>query len=507
MTDPLSRTTIVSERLSQLVEAIRKSLRSDSALASSELRENRQKVKVILETSQQKFKVWKETWVKDVPDHARSAEKLWGNEGSSAVQDLLRSVQHQAGKIEVDIAKKDNGTSHLGWRHTLRTSLMKKDRTLAEKKPSLIALAVQLSKLVDELWTYSEIAFDSLHGIYSHQMEPPRREMLLTGSLLARPGSLALYQACIQSKADYSLEVLGENAETRVALQKRSSGSSIKRFGLLYRLFAQDREISNMVKKVTIESISRPSEHHFPETEVVQFDINKSDLADDKSWPPLIPTSRLVFIQLKTAQLPSYFRLPGPPSVLSWENHTESLAQLLDKDQTEVGSEERPLPQETRVRLAFKVVECALYLLGTPWLASLSSKRLRRMKTNEGSPFVLEVQSLSLEDLYFEDPDALSEHSQLFSIGVMLVKIALGDDEKYAPNIEDPDLREKSKILASVERSMGSLYCRATAFCLADRRSAPHFGGPEKYEDPKEAAWKSYLTELLEDYHAQVYSR
>ena len=507
MDDPLSLVASILTRLNQLVTAIHKSLRSDSALASSKLRESRQKVKVILETSQQKFKIWKETWVKDVLDHAESAEKLWGSEGSSAVQKLLDSVQYHAGVIENELAKTDNGTSHLGWRHTLRTSFLKKDRRLEDQRPSLITLAVQLSTSVDELWTYSEVAFDSLHGIYSHQIGPPRRDMLLTRSLLARPGSLALYQACIQSKADYSLEVnlLGEDAETGVAIHKRSSGSSMRRSGLLYRLFAQNRETPNMVNEITIESMSWPGEQGFPDTEVVQFDIKESDLADDKSWPPVIRTSGLVFIQPKTTQSPSYFRIVKPPRVLNRESYTESLAQLLEKDPIGISSEERPLPQETRVQLAFKVVECGLYLLGTPWLASLSSKRLRKMKTSKGSPFVLEVQTLSLEDLYFEDPDALSEHSQLFSIGVMLVKIALSD-ERDTPSMGDSDLR-KSKILALVERSMGSLYCRATAFCLAHRRSAPHFGGPEKYEDPKEAAWKSYLTELLEEYHAQVYSR
>jgi len=127
------------------------------------------------------------------------------------------------------------------------------------------------------------------------------------------------------------------------------------------------------------------------------------------------------------------------------------------------------------------------------------------MAISGGGPFVLEVQTLDLEDLYFEDPDALSERSQLFSIGVVLVEIALCD-ERNPHNIRDPDSR-KSKILPLVERSMGSLYCGATAFCLADRRSATHFGRPEKYKYPEETSWTSYLTELLEDYHAQVFSR
>ncbi|KAG7008128.1 hypothetical protein G7Y79_00007g022530 [Physcia stellaris] len=517
MAESYSWVVSITARLDKLITAIRASQRSSSALASSELRESRKKVEVVLETSGQKFQVWTKTWLQNDSDPAVSAGELWGDEGWRDIQKLLSSVQDNARQIEDDLAKKDDHVSHLGWRRTLRSSLSKKNRALIIRSRPLIDLAVQLSRSIDELWTYSEVAFDSLHGMFSRQIGPPQRERLLGKSLNARRGALALYEACNQSKADYSLEVdlLGESLETSSKFGRRSSVSSKMSSGLFYHLFAANPEVSDAINGIIIESMTRPGEPDVKSTEAIKldimiadaikFDIKRSDLAIYQSWPVLKSKSTIISIQSRTAYAPSYFRVPTPPVDLVSKGKMESLAQLLYKDRIASSLEERPMSQETRVQLAFKLVECGFYLLGTPWLASLSSKRLRRMKTSEGNPFVLEVQTLDLEDLYFEDPEALSERSQLFSIGVILVEIALSD-ERNPHNIQDPDLR-KSKILPMVESSMGSLYCAATAFCLADRRSAPHFERPEKYKYPEESAWTSYLAELLEDYHGQVYSR
>lgn len=506
MADPLALTAPIITILSKLVKDNHKSRRSNDSLSPSQVREIARKVEVVLETSRQKFQVWRNTWIENVSDPKISAEELWGGEGWRDIQLLLGTVQDTAHRIESELAKRDDDGTFSGWKRALRSSLSRKNQTLTVKSPSLLELTVQLSRSIDELWTYSEVAFDSLHGIFAHQMGPPLRERLLARSLHARTGSLALYGACSQSKADYSLEVdlLGEHVETRGVHRKRSSLSSTTPSRLFYHLFAQDRGVPVKINEITIESMSKPGEQDLANTGIVDFDISNTDLAAYESWPSL--KSEFISIQSHTTYTPSYFRISRPPSAVDLDGETESLAQLLYKEH--IGSSldlERPLSQETKVQLAFKVVECGLYLLGTPWLASLSSKRLRRMKTKGRTPFVLEVQTLDLEDLYFEDPNALSEHSQLFSIGVILVEIALSDERNPA-NIQDPELR-KSKILPLVERSMGSLYSGAAAFCLQDRRSAPHFERPEKYKYPEETGWMSYLTELLEDYHAQVFSR
>ena len=506
MADPFAITAPISALLTKLVEEVLKSHRFQDAYSPSQTSENGRKVKVVLETSLQKFRVWRDTWTENASHPTINAVELWGDEGWIDIQKLLANVQNIAQRIDSDLTKRDDGSTRFGWRRVLRGSLTRKNQALAVKSPPLLDLPVQLNKSIDELWTYSEVAFDSLHGIFAHQMGPPLRERLLAGSLLARTGALALYEACSQSKADYSLEVdlFGENSDAQSVFRRRSSVTSMMPSRLSYHLFAQDREVPVKTFEITIESILKMAEQDSTNIGAVKFDIRKSDLAAHDSWPTM--ESKLISIQPPTAHAKSYFRIVRSPITAYFDVETEGLAQLLYKERfgsaTELGG---PLAQETKIQLAFKVVECGLYLLGTPWLACLTSKRLRRMTIGERTPFVLEVQTLDVEDLYFEDSNALSENSQLFSIGVVLAEIALGDERNRA-NIQDPELR-KSEILPLVERSMGSLYSGATAFCLQDRRSAPHFERPEKYKYPEETGWTSYLAELLEDYHAQVFTR
>ena len=493
MADSLALASSIFTLLTKLAEEVSKSQHSSHTLTA---RESGRKVEVVLETSRQKFQVWRDTWTKNKPDPAISPEKLWGITGWTDIQKLLGNVKDIAHIIESELAKRDGDRTLLKWKRALRGSLTRKNQTITLKSPPLLDLTVQLSRSIDELWTYSEGAFDSLHGFFARQIGPPERDRLLTRSLDARTGSLALYRACSQSKADYSLEVdlFSENSEIQSVLPRK----------LYYHLFAQDRGDLEKINEITIESVSKPGEQELTNTGIIEFDIRNSDLAGFESWSLL--KSGFVLIQPQTAYEPSYFRIARPPVAAHLDGETEALAQLLYKERIgSVDGLEQPLSQETKFGLAFKVVECGFYLLGTPWFACLSSKRLRRMKTRERTSFVLEIQSLDLEDLYFENPNALSERLQLFSIGMVLVEIALSDERNPA-NIKDPELR-KSKILPLVERSMGSLYAGATAFCLQDRRSASLFERPEKYKYPEETGWTSYLAELLEDYHAQVFSR
>ena len=505
MSDHVVLTATISTLLNSLVQRIHHELQQQSGnvLSSSSDRENDRKAEIVLETSRRKFQVWQKTWIEDVSDPTISADALWGAGGWIDIQKLLEIVQDTAHKFESKIVEREN-RSKRWWFRRSRASQAKKSPILTVKSPPLLDLALQLSRSMDELWTYSEVAFDSLHGLYAHQLGPPRRERLLTKALHARMGSIALYMACSLSKADYSLEVdlFKEDLESRPVFRRRSSGSSMMPGRLIYHLFAQDRAGADRTEVIILESISKPGDIDIGTAQAAKFDMNTSDLGVYETWPS--STSGFISIKPPAAYAPSYFRISKPSATISLKGQTESLAQLLYKERIgRAQDEERPLSQEAKIQLAFKIVESGLYLLGTPWLASLSSKRVRRMRAQDRNLFVLEIQTLDLEDLYFEDPTALSEHSQLFSIGVLLTEIALSD-ESNPTNIQDPELR-KSKILPLVEKSMGSLYSGATAFCLQDRR--PHFDRLDKYRSPEETGWTTYLTELLQDYHAHVFSR
>ena len=512
MENPISATADAIEELVKLA----KEQHPRDALSISEPTDDARKAVVVLETSQQKYRVWRKTWMENVRDPEKTAQELWGSAGWEDIQQLLSSIRNAVKRAQEVIGRPHDAYSGPKLRHGLRfLSKWKGQAVPAQsfnvKSPPPLDLAIQLNRSVDELWTYSEVAFDSLHGIFAQKINPPFRDRrLLTSSLQARAGSLALYAACNRSKADYSLEVdlFGDYGGNRRSSLSRASRSSTKTTSrLYYHLFVQAPETSAYTGDMMIESVANPGEQDFGNTKAFEFDVNTHDLAISESWPQ--EKSMLFFLRSKGAHAPSYFRVAKPPAALALKGVNESIAHLFYKDRVTSNTKlaQQPLSLLRRIELAFKLVECGFYLLGTPWLASLSSKRLRRVEANGRKQFVLEVQTLELEDLYSEDPKALSEPSQLFSIGVLLVEIALSDPDQLNPvNIQDPELR-KSKILPLVERAMGSLYSKATAFCLQDRRSGPHFGRPEKYQKPEETGWTSYLTELLEDYHAQVFSR
>ena len=186
----------------------------------------------------------------------------------------------------------------------------------------------------------------------------------------------------------------------------------------------------------------------------------------------------------------------------------ESLARILaGMEKVSHVSTKEYLSSEAKAKLALKVAECGFFLLGTPWFSSLSSKNLRRSNDDaeDNLSFMLRTQALDYRDLIYDDPGALTETSQLFRLGVILMEIALDtpDAEKYGGRLEH-DLHRISK-LPSVEKTMGAQYCKATAFCLQDRRD--RFAGPEKYEGKLYTEWETYLARFLEDYHSQVYLR
>lgn len=504
--DPLSVAISSIALVNQILHLQKAFPRILYAWKNSKTRDNAKRISMALETSQQKFQVWKSTWVDNVSDPTVTSEALWGPQGWVDIQKLLLSIVETVHRIEALDQQSTKVSGRSTWKRSLSIS-SKKDRQIVVKGPTMLDLAMELSRSIDQLWTYSEVAFDSLHGIFAQKIRFPSRDRLLNESLGARAGSVALYRACHASRVDCSVEMnlFSNGTEAQSLLLRRDSASSISSSSLFYHLFTQDRDTAAKLQDMTIESLPSP---RIPDSgSKMVDDSDQNDLHIFETSSAL--KSDLVCLRPKKGDPPSFFRVAKPQASVSLESQTESLAQILYKVQLS-GSLRlvKPLSSSDRVELAFKLVECGFYLLGTPWLASLGSTRLRRMETEQGrNPFILDIQTLDLDDLYFEDPGAMAEPSQLFRIGILLMEIALSDPHTENPvNVQDLDLRT-SKMLSLVEQSMGPQYCKATAFCLQGRRSTTHFGRPEKYRHPEETGWQSYLTQLLEDYHAQVFLR
>lgn len=494
--------------------------RVHDALGISDGRIGDKQVARSLEASQQKLYIWQKTWLDSNLDSTRTSTALWGTQGLTEIQKLFTAIYRTIQKIDADRERaknksrsscfnyekkaitKQNGVKS-AWMRALPKILEKKSSTVIVKSPSMLELATELSSSIDELWTYSEVAFNSLHGLLATgTVDPPSGNPVgnfLADAIWMRIASIALYRACSTSTRDCSLEVDLFRAEAL-----RSRGGPDFPFSLFYHLSTQSRDSPNEMQDMTIESVARPGTLFGDDREIVEYENpDLAVFAEDSA------SNTGIIIRSKVANTMPFFRTAKLPANVMLISETQDLAQILYKGKvSSTTSLARTLPFSAKMELAFKLVECALYLLGTPWLASLNSKRLRRMNIKDGRrPYVLEVQTLDLDELSFEDPEALAEPSQLFRIGVLLVQIALSNPEHLVPReVQKFDLRT-SKMLTLVQQSMGPQYCKATAFCLHDRRSTSHFGRPEKYQYPEKTGWKPYLLELLEDYHAQVFLR
>ena len=457
-----------------------------------------------VEVSHHKFQVWQENWSGQAQHPDVSAEALWGVQGWHNIRRMLNAIIDASKHIETylrDARESQSTQPRSRWMAAVKALRSKKGPST--RLQELQKLAAALSRSVDELWIYSETVFDSLHGILAHETRLPEREKLLSSALQSRAGSLDLYWLCSISTMDCSLEM--DLLDAGAAWSRSFNDRGNPPLRLFYHLFTQARELE--LQKLVVESV--------PEAEVPSAEMGEviePGVVDLQIFTPRLERSAaMVKVSHYGSSPQSYLRIPQTPVVpVHLKSNPESLARVLGTlDKAPNLSTQEHFSTGAKVELAYKVIECGFFLLGTPWFSSLSSKNLLRLKRaeRERPSFMLEIQTLDINDLLFDDPGALAETSQLFRIGVLLMEIAL-DEPDYSSRTEDygHDAERISK-LPLIEQAMGTQYCKATAFCLQHRPPRRRFRGPEKYDSKHFDDWKSYLAEFLQEYHSQVFLR
>ena len=449
--------------------------------------------------SLQKILVWQENWSSQARNTNVSAKTLWGVQGWATVQTLLAKIVKTGEDIErllrLELQESQKTQPKLRWRMAI-DSIRKKQRFGQQREVQV--LASSLNRSIDELWIFSESLFDSRHGLLAITSKSTARDTLLQCAVQSRAGSLKLYDLCLNHAEDYNLEMdLLDDGMAWKNLDRRDGVP----LTLTYSLVIELKE--NELRKLDVK--------HVREIDVSKDEIAESIEPGNSDFRLFWPRSRDAVIKVPQHRTGSqhYLRIAELQSrTVHLKTSPESLARILENmENASPLSTKEYLSTEAKANLALKVAECGFFLLGTPWFSSLSSKNLRRSNNHaEGNPsFMLRTQALDYGDLISDDPGALTETSQLFRLGVIMMEIALEtpDAERYSGRLEH-DLDRISK-LPLVEKAMGAQYCKATAFCLQDRRE--RFVGPEKYEGELYTEWETYLASFLEDYHSQVYLR
>ena len=459
-----------------------------------------------VQVSQQKFQVWLEVWSGQKQQPDVSSEVLWGAQGWANIHRMLEATIRACRQLEkafVEIRENENAQRRSKWKAAVH-SLRSKNR-LKSNMRDLKGLAEDLNLAIDRLWLYSETVFDSRHGVLAQDLRLPSRDILLTSALQSRSGSLRLYELCCISTLDCSLGMDLFDADTKSSSSLRERGSSS--LHLFYQLFTRVQDGAKEIHKLIVENIPEQGACNPQSGSVIEPDISDLQIFKTRSSTAslIIPVAR------PGPGRASCLRIePQEAANVQLRSDPVSLAKVLDTlRKTSNLSTYEHLSVGAKVELAYKIVECGLFLLGTPWFSSLSSWNILRLKSTGRSrhSFMLEIQTLDLNDLLFDDPGALTETLQLFRIGVLLMEIAL-DSPDRARRIEDNghDYDHMSR-LPQVEQIMGAQYCTATAFCLQPRQLQTRFQGPEKYRSSHFEDWESYLSDFLQDYHSQVFLR
>lgn len=445
-----------------------------------------------LQVGSEKFKIWNERWLGQKDQQDSGCKALWGAEGWEMVQRLLQRILQLTQQIELVLKDiKVPADSHLQSRW--KVALLRLRKSPEPSINELKRLVKDFNHAIDAIWLHSDAAFDALHGVVAPQCAPIHD---LIGSVLqSRSGSLQLYNLCCNESTDYSLELnLRPKSDLTGRLHEHDRSSH-----LYYRLFARTPNNSMQLRKLEVEYLPATGSVRAKPSDVLDhkdsgFQLFESSPHDESIIVPVEGEgTSFSSLQIQKQALEYVEINSETKSLISMFEGMKGKKGLYNKERFSVGA---------KIELAYKIVESSFFLLGTPWLLMLNSQNLLKLQHTEHDrpTFVLETQTIGRVDILLDDSEALSETKQLFSIGVLLMEIAL--DRKVVPLITN--LFEE---LPLVEQAMGAQYCKATAFCLQHRQLKERVCRPERSDGSNSEDWEKYLSELLQDFYWQVILR
>lgn len=372
------------------------------ALSASSRHNDSERAAEVLARNEKKLKSWQSTWLSNPSNLTVRAERQWGRDGWLQLQKILANIANtielikdadQGAEVEPDNVK--FGRKLI--RNPLISRHRKKPRVPLSQSPSVLDLALEIGHTIERLGIHSELLFDSLHGIRADKHVSPTRGQQLSRSISVRQGAVALYQACQRSttKCELDLDLLRDHSMDSDPRNAPHSASDTNPFYHIVVETANDSNVS--VWNHTAEGLDDSEAAMIrPKIEIHE----KPDLAVFESKPLL--GSHIVCIQPSYSEESCYFRVAGAQT--NPGSRSESELSALGLKTNKASTEARPLRSLTlaaKIDLAYDLVQCGFYLVGTPWLASLSSKHLRGFGTKDRRVCVLGIETMPLEYIWF----------------------------------------------------------------------------------------------------------
>jgi hypothetical protein len=465
-----------------------------------------------LEVDVAKIVRWQNLWFEETGTSEDFFQTLWGQSGRNRIQRLLQSILSECDTIQDAIAglaamadglvQKHNVRRADWWRKlsnlhrlSLKTQIENaEDKQIRDKVDTL-------SDYIDELWTSSELCFRSLHGVPRGNEELASvgdTTTLISHALESRNASTALYWHCQSRSIDLDLEMNLLNHDREVdKFPDLFDWSDLK---LSYHVLCKLSSSPSSAREVVLEPCLA-SEH---------IQEEKPDEKDDEEASldlALIRTRSEFTVRLPACkEAPEvYFHVTSKASA-SWQDvEPEVLSLFADRiPKTQPRGVNGRFSLTEKISLAYRIVECGLFLLGTPWLSHLSSDTLRRLKTSKVDyQYSLYVQGTTKLENEIASKEVL-ERTQIFQIGVLLVEIAL---ERTLSSSDSMKLEFESKSISVVEKSMGTRYRQACEFCLNNKEGDTYLPAAETLASHNDTEVIVNSEYMIKQYYSEVFMR
>ncbi|KAL9580759.1 MAG: hypothetical protein Q9212_004303 [Teloschistes hypoglaucus] len=444
----------------------------------------------------EQFDTWCRIWRSKVNDSDAAAEDLWGPSGWAEIATKLQEIRKQSkelGAQTYEVLKNPLDHPKTKWWQFIER---RKNGKSPSRYEELQQLEVSLHNEIDGLWKYSVTVFDKRRERSDMASGPKLPGPLFESALQLRAGSMKLFHLCRWAISNYSLDMnLLQDGVTWEDLKVGNTRSSSFRYNLAVE---EKGEEIRCFTAGDLLGLDNPAL------------AGVSNIVESIVWDVQLLQNRSGMITVQVGRSDSgdehYLHItPVSPAGIPQDSTPESLASIFARQGRSTSSKE--LDVTARLNLAYKIVETAFFLIGTPWFAYLDSRSLRRFRLGPqgSSSFRLHLQLLDRGDLVYVDPTALAESAQISRLGVLLVEIAIAatDDETLTKQLEEEVPISINK-LPLVERSMGAQYRNAAAYCLQYRGRS--FESPLKFDTRTQGPdWKAYLKGFLDEFYARVF--
>jgi len=441
-----------------------------------------------LEMASTRIETWNEVW--KIKDNTTEIwfHALWGGDGQDRIDMLLTRIKRRSQRIfeMVNIMgskKSKRWTLKIDYTWRLDSELHSEISTLVDE--------------ADQLADTSETYFLLIHKASPDPIKPTERTSNeLKNIMKTRTHSQQLFRLCYASSPlvvflhiDLASFLMSEGTSTRPHSEPQ------------YHILARSCPETTCWTEFKVEGleedrmkdVSLKAEKGIPILRSIREELGCARTIDGG----LKETVSTIFgVRDSKTEETTYFKACTLPTNLELVSPPESFEKIRSSFQNMRFEDPRRPTLTTRYNLAFQLVRCALYLLGTSWLSTVGGLNLMKATTaGRRDLYLLPVPSPDTNEV---NPDAEARsvlELQIFHIGVLLMEIGL---ERPLPPVKgDGVLEDMIPLLVMTRKlktSMGSDYAEAARFCLEQRFKTC------------EGTASADFTNTLADFYQNVYS-